>query len=375
MGSVIVKARAAALATPSGPQREVLIGLHRGFISTVDVPAFAKRRELGQLPATPEELGSPSCSNGVTAGNILGGVMVQLQAEFRHEELRDYSVLFKYAVSYGWVLGIPVDGATVLEWITSSERLMRAHCASAADAEFRGVAVGERLELEFLRALAKRTKVQMAADEPERIRQRRADLPNLPSGVSFTELPTAAVGGPLDGAFEVSPAGATTLRAILRTIQAKILLDLKEDGALFDRGRLAGVTASDPVPVIRSEKTDPAFHAGRLFGSLEASMVRHRGDRKGLEAAIGVYTAALGSSQVQEALTGEARSKAALFADAYARYRIRSRGLSQPDADALAFFGWLTEQLGLQLTPKLLEQREHAVLRIQPNSGDSEAAP
>jgi hypothetical protein len=368
LGRIVLWTRSLALKEPVGsPRRRLWVGLNRGYVNGISTWSFLKSRRLRDLP---DEAGDDGdYSTGLAAGDFLATVMCALAASLRHADLSDPGSLVHFALHYGQSITMKVvtgdaTGSSVLQWIRDSETLFRAHAAAAYDAESHCYGVGEVIELEFLRALAKRTGVAMPSDAETRIAERRRDAKNLPTGVNWSQLPEpAAVGGPLDGAGDISAEAAKELRDRVRQAERAVILDSQGDGAWGHRGILAGLTATDRVPLLPSQGTDPTFHRGCLGGSLAATLIRSRGEIDiDLMRAAYVYARVLASQQAQ-ALLSEPLPDGLLKADALARYLVRRQVADLHDADALAFFNWLAGQMEVAVTPALLERREHFVAR------------
>ena len=378
LGYVLVWARGQALEEPEGsPRRRLLSGFYRGFVNAAPMWAAWKEQQLQRLPDEPGD--DARYRSGMTAGEFLVTVMFALVSSFQHCDLSAMGPLLQFALHYGGSMSRDVGTGTgvgagtgtgtavhrsVLEWIRDSETMFRAHSAAAHDAESHCYGVGERIELEFLRALAKRTGVPLPPDAEALIAERRRDARNLPAGVDWSRLvEPVAIGGPRDGAGQISPEIAKTLGDRIRSAEWTAILDRDGDGAPFPRGILSGLAATDPVPVLCPPGTNLDFHRGRLCGSLEvAAALARREARIDLARAAYTYARVLVSAQAQ-ALLREPPPDGVLKADALARLLVRRRLGHLDDADALAFFNWLAEQSGLPVTPALLERREHFVAR------------
>ena len=367
LGSVVAWTRAQALKEEVGsPRRRGWVALNRGFVGNAPMWKWWKRRRLRDLPDAAGD--DAAYRAGFAAGEFLAPVMLALVADLRHSDLSNPGALVVFAFRYGMsmTMSVATDGGdrkSVLEWIRERETLLRAHAAATYEAESSGYGVGERIELEFLRALSTRSGVPLPLDAGAWIAERRRDARNLPVGIDWSELPEPApAGGPLDGAGNISPKAAEELRKRVRRVEWRVMLDSRSDGAGADRGILAGMTAKGHVPLVAPQGTDPVFHTGRLFGSLDGALIRSRGGSGvDLMRASYAYARALASPRGQ-ALLREPRPDALLMADALARYMVRRQGTSLDDADALAFFNWLAEQAEVAVTPALLQRREHVVV-------------
>lgn len=368
MACVVAWTRDLALKEPlESPRRRLWVGLNRGFIGGSYMWSWWKRRHLRDLPDRAGDDGP--YLTGLAAGEFQATVMCALSTNLRHCDVSNLEALSHFSVHYGESMTSTIataDGsrASVLGWIRDSETLFRAHSAAARDAESHSFGVGEVIELEFLRALAKRTGMPVPADAEALIAERRRDAKNLPTGVDWSQLPEpAAVGGPYDGAGAISPGAAKGLRDRARLIEWNVILDARDDGAWSYRGILAGITAANQVPLLLPQATDLIFHQNRLYGSLDAALIRARGGvSTDLMRASNEYARTLASVRGQ-ALLGEPTPDGLLKADALARYLARRKVPELPDSDELAFFNWLAEQAGLAVTPAILERRTKFVVK------------
>jgi hypothetical protein len=369
VGSVTAGSRSRALKAPVGSRdRQLWVAFNRGFVTGGPMWSVWKRRRLRDLPD--EATDSPGYRSGLVAGEFLVQVMFELAMDFQHADPSNLGALISFSVHYGGSMTTEVstgvgDGSSVLEWVRDSDTLFRAHAAAAYDAESHCFGVGERIELEFLRALAKRTGVPVPDDAEARIAERRRDAKNLPTGVEWSEMPEPApLGGPTDGAPALTAEAVKVLRREVRLIEWGIILDSRGDGAWYHRGVLAGLTAVGRVPLLTSDGGDLTYHRGRLAGSLDAALLRSRGELSFDPTRLThAYARALASTRAQ-ALLREPPPDGVLRADALARY-LTNRNVGRPreDADALAFFNWLAEQAEVSVTPAVLELREHIVIR------------
>jgi hypothetical protein len=373
--TVALALRHEVLSQPVGSlERRHLVSLYRGYLAGIPTPDFVKWH---QHPDLPDEIGEDIVyRTGLAAGEILARVMWELAVSLSHEDLKNLLPLFQFAFSYASsVASVTQDGSRRPDWLGDSTTLMRLHAASCYEAESRGYGVGERIELEFLRALARRLDLAAPSDAVALIAERRRDSKNLPSGLEWVRLrQREAAGGPEDGARAYDRKAAAGLRDSVRLIEWEIILDKHGDGAMAYRGALAGLTTVEPVPVLRSDNTDQTFHNGRLGGSLQAAFVRARGDiGLQLKLALAAYVNSLGSPAGQS-LLARPQPEALLTADALARHHVRSiRHMALDDADALACFHWLADQLQIPVTPEVLEKREHVrivVRRVKPDAGE-----
>jgi hypothetical protein len=330
--------------------------------------SFWKRRQIRKLPD--EDTEGPVYRSGLVAGEFLAQVMFALAMDFQHADPSNIGALMSFSIHYGKSVTMEVstgvgDRSSVLEWVRDSDTLFRAHSAAAYDGESHCFGVGERIELEFLRALAKRTGVPVPDDAEARIVERRRDAKNLPTGVEWSQMPELAPpGGPTDGAPALTAEAAKELLRHVRVLQWGIILDPKDDGEWYRRGVLAGLTAVGRVPLLASDGVDLMYHRGRLWGSLHAALLRSRGETSlDLQNAGHAYARALASTRAQ-ALLREPPPDGVLRANAAARY-LANKNIGRPleDAGALAFFNWLAEQAEVAVTPSLLERREHFVVR------------
>jgi hypothetical protein len=348
---------------PDSAKRRILVAWYRGFLAGMPAPGFVIRHRNPSLPDQVRD--DIEYHAGFASGELLAAVMWELAVSLRHADLADPWPLWLFAAGYGTSVtstSRPEGGSP--DWVRDSATLMRLHAASCYEAEARGYGVGERVELEFLRALAKRVGLPLPADATDLIAERRRDSKNLPTGLDWIELPKpAAAGGPSDGSLATTAEGTGELRNLVRQLEWSIILDEHGDGELVRRGVLAGLTATDRVPVEQPEGTDHTFHGGLLCGSLQAAFVRAHGPARVDLARLYAYAAALNTPRVQSALR-QPQPNGLLAADAMARHHVRtSRGLELDDAEALACFNWLAEQLEVPVTPKVLEKREHIVVR------------
>ncbi len=368
LACVVVWTRDLALKEPlESPRRRLWVGLNRGFIGGTYMWSWWKRRHLRDLPDRVGDDGP--YLTGLAAGEFQATVMCALSTNLRHCDVSNLGALSHFSVHYGGSMTRTIataDGsrASVLEWIRDSDTLFRAHSAAAHDAESHSFGVGEVIELEFLRALAKRTAVPLPDDAEELISERRRDAKNLPTGLDWSQIPEpATVGGPLDGAGAISPGAAKGLRDRARLIEWNVILDARDDGAWSYRGILAGITAANQVPLLLPQATDLIFHQNRLYGSLDAALIRARGGvSTDLMRASNEYARILASARGQ-ALLGESPPDGLLKADALARYLARRKIPECQDSDALAFFYWLAEQADLAVTPAILERRAKFVVK------------
>jgi len=340
-----------------------MVGLNRGFVSGTPMPSAWKRRQAKLIPDAAGD--DPHYRMGLTAGEFLGAVMSELAMSFRHSELADLSALCGFAMHYSTSMNLPAGSQTVLLWIRDAPTMFRAHAAACYLAESHCVGIGEGIELEFLRALAKRTGQPLPSDAEALVAERRRDAKNLPTGLDWATLPEPPiVGGPLDGARTVDVDAAAELRRRLRLLEHKVILDQNGDGAFLQRGMVAGLTAAGRVPILITGTSEPPFHRGRLAGSLEAALVCSRGKiPAALTNAAYIYARALDMPGVRPLLSRPAPDNL-LGADAFARYVVRDQHRVQlEDADALAFFYWLADQLDVGVTPTVLTKRERIVVR------------
>jgi hypothetical protein len=294
--------------------------------------------------------------------------MFAMAMDFRHSDLSNVGALMSFSMSYGGSMtrrtGVGLK-SSVLEWVRDPDTLFRAHSAAAYDAESHCFGVGERIELEFLRAVAKRTGVPIPDDAEARIAERRRDAKNLPTGIEWSQMPEPApIGGPTDGAAALSAEAVKELRDQVRPLEWAIILDAEANGAWYSRGVLAGLTAVGCVPLLASDGVNLAYQHGRLAGSVDAALLRSSGATSIDLIRLGhAYVRVLGSTRAQ-ALLHEPAPDGVLKADALARH-LAPKQIGRPldDADALAFFNWLAEQAEIAVTPALLERREHFVVR------------
>jgi hypothetical protein len=365
---LITSTRVWALKEPIGSlQRQTYVALNRGLVTGSPMWSWWKNRRLREIPD--EESDTPQYHLGMATGEFLAIVVFNLASSFRHTELANPAALSNFSMRYAKCMTLDHalgagEERPVLEWIHDRNTMLRAHAAATHDAEASGVAVGERIELEFLRELSKRTGVPMPADAAELIAERRRDSRNLPTGVEWAQMPESpVVGGPQDGAVGVSPDAAKEIRRRVRDVEREVILDVRGDGATVYRGILAGLTATDHVPLLVPAGTDPLFHRNRLCGSLEASLIRSRGRFPfDLMKVAYPYARVLMSPQSQ-AMIREPQPDGILKVDAWARYFLRRDGANLDDADALAFFNWLAEQADVPVTPTILARRERFVVR------------
>lgn len=368
LGTLFVWTRTCALKEEIGaPVRQGWVATNRGLIGSLPMGSWYRRRRLRDLPD--EASDTTEYRVGTTAGEFLGHVVSNLASSLRIEDMANPSALLVFATFYAESVAVDIvfrggERRSVIDWVRDQDTLLRAHAAATHNAELRGYGVGERIELEFLRELSKRTGVPMPADAAELIAERRRDSRNLPTGVEWAQMPEPPViGGPLDGAAGISPDAAKELRTRIRRVEREVILDLHGDGAMAYRGILAGLTATDHVPLLAPAGTDTQFHIWRLRGNLEASLIRSRGSAPAdLLRTAYPYARVLMSPQSQ-AMIREPQPDGILKVDAWARYFLRRDGAMLDDADALAFFYWLAEQADVPVTPAILARREHFVVR------------
>jgi hypothetical protein len=199
IGSVGALSRSEALKAPVGSRsRQLWVAFTRGFVNGTPMWSVLKRRRLRNLPD--ETTDSPGYRLGLIAGEFLAQVMFGLAMDFRHSDLSNLGALMRFSMHYGGSMTRPVPtgvgvGSSVLEWVRDSDTLFRAHSAAAYDAESHCFGVGERIELEFLRALAKRTGIPVPDDAEACIAERRRDAKNLPTGVEWSQRPSGGWSG------------------------------------------------------------------------------------------------------------------------------------------------------------------------------------
>jgi hypothetical protein len=354
---------------PESKQRHVALAAYNGYMAALPIPDLVKRHRHPDLPDQVEE--DALYHVALETGRMLGAVVWQLATEARHADFPSgLEPLWLFAGRYA---SLAVAGIHA-KLARDPAGLLRLHAASCYEAESRGFAVGERVELEFLRELAKRTGVPLPDNAEALIAERRRDAKNLPTGIAWAQVPeTPVIGGPMDGASAMAPGAAEELTKQARGAQREAILDLRCDGAPFERGRFAGLTATQPVPILLPEGTDRTFHLGRLAGSLQAALIRARSRLEpNVDAACLVYAKGLMGGQAQSALQASSPDRA-LVADVIARCQIEANRLAATDADKLACFNWLAEQLGAPVTPALLERRAH--LRARPKGSSPGESP